>query len=152
MTQGEAVYIAVRAVFSELDIIPATGTWSADQKERVFGMLLTSFRTGQWAKNSGGQDNDALLKYIPSLVNNHVRKDLRLNGGVKYEAKNPGSRSGSGDESVKAMRALLAITTDAAAKVAIQAEIDKRVLELKPKVEIKVDALPESLRHLVVKS
>lgn len=152
MTQGEAVYIAVRAVFSELDIIPATGTWSADQKERVFGMLLTSFRTGQWAKNSGGQDDDALLKYIPSLVNNHVRKDLRLNGGVKYEAKNPGSRSGSGDESVKAMRALLAITTDAAAKVAIQAEIDKRVSILKPKVEIKVDALPESLRHLVVKS
>ena len=156
MTQNEAVFQAVSTVFgSELENdgrVPETGKWSEAQKEQVYAALMTSFKAGQWTKNSGGTDDAALLKYIPGLVNNHVRKDKRLNGGVEYVAKNPGSRSGSGDESVKAMRTLLSLTTDPSAKAAIQLEIDKRLAELKPKVEIKVDALPESLRHLIPQS
>ena len=86
---------------------------------------------------------------MPGLVNNWLRKDGRLNGGVKYTAKNPGSRSGSGDEAIRAMKTLLSVTTDASAKLEIQAAIEARQAELKPKVEVNVAALPESLRHLV---
>lgn len=150
MTQNEAVFMAVRAVFGkDVEIIPETGKWSEKQKEGVYGMMMGMFKDGAWSKNSGGTDDAAVLKYIPGLVNNHVRKDKRLNGGIEYEVKRPGSRTGSGDETIKAMRTLLSVTSDPSAKNAIQVEIDKRLESLKPKVEIKVDALPESLRHLV---
>lgn len=156
MTQNEAVFQAVLAVFGnngQLDgAVPETGKWSDDQKKGVYAHLMTGFKSGAWVKNSGGQGEAEVMKYIPGLVNNHVRKDKRLNGGVEYEAKRPGSRAGTGDESVKAMRQLLALTTDASAKQAIQAEIDKRVESLKPKTVIDAAKLPESLRHLIPQS
>lgn len=152
MTQNEAVYFAVTATFTNTEVVPPTSTWSNAQKEQVHGLLLKMFKAGEWTKNSGGQDDASVMKYIPGLVNNHVRKDLRLNGGKKYEAKNPGSRAGSSDATIQAMRGLLEITEDEAARVAIQAEIDKRLQSLKPKVKINIDNLPESLRHLVSQS
>lgn len=152
MTQNEAVYLAVVATFPNMDAVPETSKWTDAQKEQVYGMVLASFKSGACHKNSGGQTEADLIKYIPGLVNNHVRKDTRMNGGTKYEPKRPGSRSGSSDESVRAMRTLLSVTSDPTAKEQIQAAIDARLLELKPKTEIKVDALPEALRHLVPQS
>ncbi len=153
MTQNEAVVKAVVAVFGnngKLDgAVPETGKWTDAQKQLVHAMVLESFKSGECVKASGGQTEADLIKYIPGLVNNHVRKDLKLNGGVKYEAKNPGIRAGTGDEAIKAMRTLLSITADPKAKAAIQSEIDKRLAELKPKQVIKAELLPESLRHLI---
>ena len=90
-------------------------------------------------------------KYVPGLVDNWVRKFKPFNGGEKYEAKNPGSRSGSQDEQIKAMRNLLKCVADPETKAEIQLAIDARMAEIKPNttVEINVDALPEHLRHLV---
>lgn len=150
MSQNEAVYVAVSTVFPHNgEGVPETGKWTSAQKQEVFGMLLKSFKAGEWTKNSGGTDDASLMKYIPGLVNNHVRKDTRLNGGTKYETKRPGSRAGSGDESIKAMRTLLALTQDPAVKAQIQTAIDARIEELKPKATVNVEALPEALRHLV---
>lgn len=52
---------------------------------------------------------------------------------IRRETKRRGSRTGSDDESIRAMRTLLRLTPDQKAKDAIQAEIDKRLEELKPK-------------------
>lgn len=152
MKQSEAVFQVVSAVFeTELSeggvAIPDTKSWSEAQKQQVYQGIFSMFKSGQ-TSHSKSPDDAALLKYIPGLVNNHVRKDSRLNGGTKYTPKNPGTRSGSGDESVKAMRALLSVTTDSEARTQIEAAIKARLAELKPTVKINVDALPESLRHL----
>jgi len=153
MTQGEAVFQAVVSVFGtdgKLDAaVPETKTWSEETKQKVHGLVFQMFKAGLVTKNSGGSDDASLLKYIPGLVNNWCRKDLRLNGGIKYTPKNPGSRTGTQDESIRAMKTLLSLTTDPEAKLAIEAEIAKRVEELKPKVTVDVTKLPESLRHLV---
>jgi hypothetical protein len=47
------------------------------------------------------------------------------------------------------MRTLLTVTTDPKAKEEIQAFIEARLEELKPKTEIKVDALPPQLRRFL---
>jgi hypothetical protein len=148
MTQNEAVVIAVRTVFTE-GVVPETKTWTQSQKDEIHSLVFRMFKSGECTKNSGGQTDADLLKYIPGLVNNHVRKDKRLNGGVEYTPKNPGSRSGSGDESIRAMKMLLSVTTETDARAQIQAAIDERLAQLKPKVEINAAALPEALRHLV---
>lgn len=148
MSQGEAVFQAVCEVLD----------WQIDGKvelsdtrlEAVYSRVLMAFTSGETV-HSKNPSEAQLKKYIPGLVNNWLRKDKRLNGGVKYQPKNPGSRTGSGDESVKAMRTLLSVTTDPAVKAQIEEAIAARLEELKPKVEIKVEALPPTLRHLVAK-
>lgn len=147
MTQGETVYNAVLEVLGgekPTGRVELSDAQLVQVEERVF----MAFKNGE-TTHSKNPDDAALKKYIPGLVNNWLRKDLRLNGGTPYIAKNPGSRSGGGDEGVKAMKTLLSLTTDADARAAIQLEIDKRLAELKPKPTVNVDALPESLRHLV---
>jgi hypothetical protein len=146
-SQGDAVFQAVRAVFPE-GAVPPTTDWSPIQKTEVHAYVLESFKSGETSHRKNPTEAE-LIKYIPGLVNNWVRKDKRLNGGMKYTPKRPGSRAGSGDEMVRNMKLLLSATSDPAVKQQIQAEIDKRVSELKPKAEINVDALPEALRHLV---
>lgn len=148
MTQGEAVYMAVREVFPQ-GAVPSTTTWSDEQKRQVHAIVFSLFKAGEVNKTSGGSDDASLMKYIPGLVNNWVRKDKRLNGGTTYVPKNPGSRSGSGDEILKNLKLLYAAVTDPDAKVAVQQEIDKRMLELKPKVELDISKLPEHLLKFV---
>ena len=147
MTQGEAVFQAVSEVVGTTEHDMAV-TLSKEDLEAVHSKVFLAFASGQCV-HSKNPNEAQLLKYIPGLVNNWLRKDPRLNGNTKYVAKNPGSRSGSGDECIKAMKSLLSITTDPEARVQIQTAIDARLAEIKPKPEIKVDALPESLRHLV---
>lgn len=148
MTQGEAVFQAVRAVFPE-GKVPPTTEWNSEQKEKVHTAILQMFQAGLVSKNSGGSDEATLMKYIPGLTNNWVRKDTRLNGGTQYVPKNPGSRTGSGDEKLKNLKALLSLVTDPEAKQAVQEEINKRQAELKPKLVVDISKIPESLRHLV---
>lgn len=148
MTQGEAVYMAVREVFPQ-GAVPSTTTWTDEQKRQVHAIVFSLFKAGEVNKTSGGSDDASLMKYIPGLVNNWVRKDKRLNGGTTYVPKNPGSRSGSGDEILKNLKLLYAAVTDPDAKVAVQQEIDKRMLELKPKIELDISKLPEHLLKFV---
>lgn len=148
-TQGEVVFQAVRTIFKQENypVVPPTTEWSEAQKKAVHDIIFTAFRSGLCVKSSGGQSDEDLLKYIPGLTNNWVRKDLRLNGGAKYVPKNPGSRSNGGDEVMKNLRLLLQSVTDESARQAVQAEIDKRAEQLKPKIDLSL--LPDSLKHLV---
>ena len=71
-----------------------------------------------------------------------------LNNGIKYVAKSPGSRTNASDAQLKALRQLLK-QCEAIDKPAIQQAIDDRIAELKPTITINIDALPDSLKHLV---
>ena len=145
MSQGEAVYQAVVAVMESIDgAVQPSKQQLAAIEDRVFQF----FKSGECTHSK--QPSDAQLKkYIPGLVNNWLRKDKRLNGGNKYVAKNPGSRTGSGDEILKNLRLLLSVTTDPEAKDKVSAAITERLNQLKPQATIDVSMLPENLRHLV---
>lgn len=96
-------------------------------------------------------DDKALKSYVTGLVNNWIRKAPEFNAGSRYQAKNPGSRAGSGDEQIKEMKKLLSVTTDPKARQKIQEEIDARQSEIlyAAQPQIDVSKLPENLRHLV---
>jgi hypothetical protein len=125
-------------------------------KTAIRSTLFTMFRNGEVecseeASKKFSEDSE-LKTYISGLVNNWVRKSTDLNGGSKYQAKNPGSRQGSGDDQIKEMKKLLSATSDAEQKAMIQSAIDSRLGEIKASknvVEIDSSKLPESLRHLV---
>ena len=147
MTQKEAVFSAIQNVCGTQD-----GAYTPTKEERasVNQILFEGFRSGTIELDREYSDSE-LKAYVSGLQSNWLRKDKRLNGNVQYVAKNPGSRAGSTDASVKAMRALLATKSDPSERKEIQDFIDKRVAEIKPAktVTINVSDLPPELAHLI---
>jgi|ERR1019366_3501639 hypothetical protein len=137
MTQEEAVFQAIINVVGEQE-----GAYAPTKEERsqITEILVEGFKAGKIAlketpANADKLADDAKLRsYCSGLQSNWIRKDPRLNGGVKYVAKNPGSRAGSTDPQIKAMRTLLQTRTDLSSddRAEIQTMIDSRVAEIKP--------------------
>jgi len=146
--QKDAVFQAICDVRGSTEFSEAVEL-TKDERGKVQAALIAGFQAGEIVYQGDASDSAKLSAYVSGLVSNWLRKDKRLNGNVAYMAKNPGTRTGSGDETLKAMRTLLSVTTDETAKSEIQLEIDKRINELKPKKTVNVAAIPESLRHLL---
>ena len=125
-----------------------TDKMRAETREALFVM----FRSGEVSYSSDFQskvdDDVELKKYISGLVNNWIRKAPEFNSDTKYQAKNPGSRAGSGDGQIREMKKLLTLITDADQKKVIQAEIESRQAEIKVKtVEVDYSKIPAHLRE-----
>lgn len=146
MKQKDAVYQAVMSVVGSFE---GACQPTKDERASISAILVEGFKAGKIELEREYSESE-LKGYVSGLLSNWLRKDTRLNGGVKYEAKNPGSRTGSTDAQVKAMRILLSTKTDPTERAEIQAFIDKRLAELKPKtVTLNVDDIPAELRHLI---
>lgn len=133
--------------------LPVAEVLTRADKETVRQILISGFKSGKIEASSEFKakmgDATYLNNYVGGLINNWVRKAPEFNGGEKYVAKNPGSRAGSGDEQIKEMRKLLSVTTDSRAQSIIEAAIQARIAELKPKSETHIDVskLPQELRE-----
>jgi hypothetical protein len=144
MTQKEAVFQAVVNVCGKHETYNPT----KEQRAQINTILFEGFRSGNIQIDREYSDTD-LKSYVSGLQSNWLRKDKRLNGGVAYTAKNPGSRAGSGDASLKAMRALMTTLTSESDKAEVQKHIDARVAEIQAskakKVSVDFSALPADL-------
>ena len=149
--------LSARGVTYELNSTkPVSSLLTDSDKESIRNTLFTMFRNNEIELSdeaaSKFSDDSKLKTYISGLVNNWLRKASELNAGMKYQAKNPGSRAGSGDIQVREMKKLLNATVGEEEKAVIQEAIDARLDEIKAtknKVEIDSTKLPEHLRHLV---
>jgi hypothetical protein len=154
ISQKEAVFGAVTEVLGSFS---GTVNLTTEQRKEVIGIVVAGFMNGSVELSSEAAskyDNEAKLKqYANGLVSNWLRKDKRLNGGSKYITKNPGSRAGSTDDTLKALQALRKSLTDPEQIKEVEFEIAQRTAAIKasklPKIEINTNLIPESLRHLV---
>ncbi len=102
----------------------------------------------------GGGDRDKIAKYAKSLIKDQLNKSKRLNGGNEYVPKNPGSRAGQGDETVKELRKAIKFLTERGDTKGVEEckeALTKRLEEIKPQstsASPNLDALPEELRAL----
>jgi hypothetical protein len=134
MNQKEATYAAIKSVLANDKIHHEDGMDVADHMNKarraiVNDILFHSFRAGEVKLDREFTDKE-LKTYVSGLQSNWIRKDTRLNGGAKYEAANPGSRAGSGDATLKAMRNLLTTLTTPEDKAEVQGCIDAHLAEL----------------------
>lgn len=145
-SQKQAVYEVVTTMFEVEPGVPVH--MDKSQKDEVIAVLMSGFTSKQIQYAGSLPDGKELRNYCSGLLNNWLRKDTRLNGGTAYVAKNPGSRTGSTDPQIKAMKALLATRTDAAERAEIQSFIDARIAQIKPakSVTVNADDLPAELR------
>jgi hypothetical protein len=149
MTQKDAVFSAVTNVCGDQD---GAYSLSKEQRASVNQILFEGFKNGSIVFNGDLPQDKELRAYVSGLQSNWLKKDKRLNGNTQYMAKNPGSRKGSTDPQIKAMRALLATRSNESERAEIQAFIDSRLAEIKPAkvVSINVNDLPAELQHLVI--
>ena len=147
MNQKEATFAAIVNVTGHKG--DACLVISKDQRAQVNMILFEGFRNGSIELDREFTDQE-LKSYVSGLQSNWIRKDKRLNGGVAYIAKNPGSRAGSADPALKALRALHSTLTTDADKSEVQGYIDARVSEIAAtKVVATVDysKLPAALQE-----
>lgn len=120
-------------------------------------MLEGAVELSDAARAKYGESAETLTsKYVMGMVTNWFNKSKELNGGVKYEAKNPGSRFGSGDPILKELNLLRKQLAEIGNEEGI-ARVDEAINahksllkeKLQPKVEINADNLPANLRDLV---
>ena len=160
ITQKQGVYNAIVAFCGDHDIHFEDGMEfkpTKDQRSTIVEMVATAIEAGEVELSAVAREKYAefskLKSYCNGLVSNWLRKDTRLNGDVKYEIKNPGSRAGSGDEVIKELRKLLKTLSDTDQRATVQGEIDSRLTALKMKknesIQINADLIPEELRSLV---
>lgn len=144
MNQKEAVFKAVVAVtgFSGEGVCEPT----REQRASIQAILVEGFKSGGIELRKSFSDSE-LKVYVSGLVSNWLRKDKRLNGNIDYEPKNPGSRAGSGDAQLKALRALMSTLTDPTDRAEVQKHIDARVteIEMSRMPEIDYSKLPAEL-------
>ena len=146
MNQKEATYNAICAVTGHQG--DGAVEISKEQRAQVNMILFDGFRAGKIELDR--EFTDAELKsYVSGLQSNWIRKDKRLNGNIAYVAKNPGSRAGSGDPSLKAMRTLMSTLTTDSDKAEVQSHIDARLSEIQvskaKSVTIDYSVLPADL-------
>ena len=156
-TQKEAVYNAVKSVCAENNVrhedFQQLEGFTKEMREQVISVLVTGFENNEIELKSQ-QDN--LKSYTSGLVSNWLRKDKRLNGNTKYEAANPGSRTGQSDPTVKNLRLLLTTVPEGSeAHEAIEAKIATRIAEIKAEKakskakEIDMSAIPDDIKALL---
>lgn len=160
MNQRDATCNTILAVLNDRGVeyelngpTPIASVLNAEDKKNIREILSTMFLQGKIDfKNPAALTDEKYLKdYVSGLVNNWIRKAPEFNGNTKYEAKNPGSRTGSSDEMIKELKKVLSIVTTDEDRAAVQEAIDARQAEIKPEKSVTIDAskLPEHLRALV---
>jgi hypothetical protein len=153
LTQKEGVFNAIVELFG---FVPAKGVVfdpTKEQRKEIIELVsveITEGRVDFSAEAKAKYNSFDLVKgYVNGMVSNWLRKDTRLNGGDAYVTKNPGSRAGQGDETLRNLKALKATLTEASHIEAVDEEIAKRTAEIaasKAKtVQVDMSKIPANL-------
>ena len=158
LTQKQGVYQATRSVLQEngvvfedrQDVKPLVTT---EMRKNIISIVVAGLKEGNIMIRDDF-DEVKLESYTKGMVSNWFRKDERLNGGVKHEIANPGSRAGATNPKIREIKKLLAtLTSDDKNKAKVEAvlaeEIAKHKAATQKKIEIDIDQLPDDLKDLV---
>jgi hypothetical protein len=148
MKQVDAVIAIVSGIQG---FVPGVKLNDAQRKEAL-DLVCAGLTAGEIDMSAGARakhDTEAKMRlYASGLITNWCNKSKELNGGVKYQAKNPGSRSGS--EEFKQAVLLKKYLTEKGQDIpeALEQFITDNT-PVKTEKVLEVSALPEHLQKLV---
>lgn len=169
MKQREAVYQVTTKVLASkgIEFMPTVtdvrDLVNSEIRSEIADKIVTMFQEGQveFKSTESNQEklSDAkkLRSYVTGLITNWFNKDPQLNGGAKYETKNPGTRSP--DPLLKELRILkkcLEVKGDADGLARVDEAINAHIEILKSKKAqaslpaVDPDNLPDFLKDLAV--
>lgn len=144
-SQKQAVFDAVKQMKGSL-----TGELTNSEFDQVSEVVAGQILDGTVAFSDEAKakydTTEKVLSYTRSMVRNHMRKSPELNGGFPYT---PSFRRGpQGNAEIKELKKLAAKFPDNEDIKAAIAEKEAAIVS-KKQPEIKVDLIPENLRHLL---
>lgn len=158
ISQKDAVYSVTIETLNENNISFEEGidcmssVVDKDIRNTIVEKLLNLFENNKVIVNKQQEDSD-LKRYVSGLVSNWAKKDDRLNGGVKHEIKNPGSKLGSTDPVIVELRKMLKEVKGTVYENDVKKELTRRMNEIKKKKmstsNINASLIPDSLKHLI---
>lgn len=159
-SQRLAIFAAITHVFADKGVHFEPGMNAAPlltdaYRGMVHAIVCEGFRKGtiELADTAANREKLAseseMNKYVSGLISNWLRKDTNLNGGSKYQPKNPGSRTGQSDEQIKTLRALAKKFASEPAKLSvINAQIEARKSEIAATKVKTIEVTEEQLAKL----
>lgn len=147
LSQVQAVVNAVQSVFGEngVEFVEGMNVRSAMTKEfksQINAIICAGFKAGEiefkdTESNRAKLADDKLLRnYVTGLIDNHVKKDKRLNGNTKHEIAQPFSRHPQVLELKKLRTA--ENTTE------IDGLVEAKIAELKAAAKVKTTTAPQA--------
>lgn len=93
-SQVQAVVNAVTEVLGD-SFTPGTTvvstTLTNEQKKQVRELVKTAITNGEVAYNGSTTETGKFNRYVNGMINNHLMKSKKLNGGVPYQPKKKGT-------------------------------------------------------------
>jgi hypothetical protein len=159
MTQREAVYQAIHTVFADNGVEfedgqNASEVLTKEMRDSVHTTVFNGFKEGTVELEATPANQEKLASeaklnsYVSGLISNWIRKDKRFNGNVSYVPKNPGSRAGQGDSTLKTLRALKKQYAGTPQEVLIDKEINARVMVIASEKAKSTKLSPEQISSL----
>ena len=158
--QSEAVVNAVQDTLGDNFVTHETvakDVLTNDQLTSIVDTITQGIMDGEIAYGKNLDEKD-VKKYVSSMVNNHLRKSKKLNGGTTHKPTKEGTKR---DEQLKALNQLLKTSSyeeGSEEHNAILKSIQERKQELAEKrastrvvskhVSVDVSSLPDDLKHL----
>ena len=135
MTQKDAVFSAIIHVLSnagvefEVGVTDLSTVFTKQLRTEVTNVLVQQFSSDMIELSADAKDKNPaeLRSYVSGLISNWLRKDNRLNGGIKPQKSN---RAFPSDPQIRALKQLMSSQTDQSKRAEIQTHIDKRLAEL----------------------
>lgn len=139
VSQYIAVYNAVVSLFKDSGRHFENGmnvALSADDRKTIIQVVSQGLQSGSIEITDSAKATHntpkKMYNYATNLVSDRLRKDKRLNGGIKSEPQKPGSRLGAKDKIVKALRLYKKKYCETSEqKAEADAAIAKRIAEIK---------------------
>ena len=159
-SQKEAIYAAITVFMQENDRRFDDGDkveLSAEDRKTIVTMIVAAIDVGDMGFSPEAitkhDTPEKIRNYSTGLLSNWMRKDSRLNGGMKHSIKNPGSRVGQDDEIIKSLKSLRKVLISKKEIDGVDAEIALRTEQLRTEklksVNINVGDIPAHLLHLM---
>jgi hypothetical protein len=146
-TQKQVIVEAIKNVLNTNEFTSKVELTSEQRKQVLDIISVQLIAQGTMSTDAMAKYKDAAgirKEYASGVLNNWLKKAPELNGNVKYEAKNPGSRSKDSTMlEIKKVMAYAAQIGDADLLEQAIIELDKRTAELKhakAKVEKMIEA------------
>jgi len=156
VNQREGVFAAIQAVLAETgtEIHNNSLEMAKEDLQSVVMIVTHGLLAGTIEMRAESRakypDEKSMKKYTTGLVNDFFRKDKRVNGGTKYEAKNPGSRAS--DPVIKELNKLKTLHEG---NDEVLASIDEEIATRQAaktetkKIIINEELVPESLKRFI---
>jgi hypothetical protein len=132
-----------------------------EQRKEIIELVTNSLADGETELSAKAlakySTREKLRAYTNGMVTNWFNKSKELNGGTKFEYKNPGSRAGMGDAQLRELKKLKSQLEAKGAEAEQISRVSEAIAEREAtvkaakasKVEVNGDAIPEHLRDLL---